>query len=56
MPLYDYGCGTCGPFREWRSVSEWEARVPVSELFSPRIAAHCGADAGRAFVEPPDRS
>lgn len=27
MPLYDYACGTCGPFRDWRPMSE--ARAPV---------------------------
>jgi putative FmdB family regulatory protein len=41
MPLYDYGCGTCGPFREWRSMSEWEAEVacPNCALPAPRLAA-----------------
>jgi putative FmdB family regulatory protein len=41
MPLYDYGCSTCGPFREWRSMSEWEARVlcPSCSLPAPRLAA-----------------
>jgi putative FmdB family regulatory protein len=41
MPLYDYGCSTCGPFREWRSMSEWEARVPCPSCSvpAPRLAA-----------------
>ena len=41
MPLYDYGCGSCGPFREWRSMSEWEAEVPCPNcaLPAPRLAA-----------------
>jgi putative FmdB family regulatory protein len=41
MPLYDYGCAACGPFREWRSISEWEAKVPcpTCALPAPRLAA-----------------
>jgi putative FmdB family regulatory protein len=41
MPLYDYGCETCGPFREWRSMSEWQALVPCPScsLPAPRLAA-----------------
>ena len=35
MPLYDYGCGACGPFREWRSMSEWEATVPCPNCSRP---------------------
>jgi putative FmdB family regulatory protein len=43
MPFYDYGCGTCGPFREWRSMSEWRADVPC---------ATCGAPAPRLAAAP----
>ena len=41
MPFYDYGCESCGPFREWRSMSEWEARVPCPSCSVPatRLAA-----------------
>jgi len=41
MPFYDYGCATCGPFREWRSMSEWEASVPCPNCSLPasRLAA-----------------
>jgi putative FmdB family regulatory protein len=41
MPLYDYGCRTCGPFREWRSMSEWESKVqcPSCSLPASRLAA-----------------
>ena len=41
MPLYDYGCEMCGPFREWRSMSEWQADVPCPSccLPAPRLAA-----------------
>lgn len=24
MPLYDYDCRRCGPFREWRSMRDYE--------------------------------
>jgi putative FmdB family regulatory protein len=41
LPLYDYECGSCGPFREWRNMSEWEAKVPCPSCFhpAPRLAA-----------------
>lgn len=41
MPLYDYECGRCGPFRDWRPMSEWEAPVPCPECsaLAPRLAA-----------------
>lgn len=41
MPLYDYQCGTCGPFREWRTMSECEAEVPcpACSVPAPRLAA-----------------
>jgi putative FmdB family regulatory protein len=41
MPLYDYECGSCGPFREWRGMSEWEAPAPCPScsLPAPRLAA-----------------
>ena len=41
MPLYDYECMTCGEFREWRKMSEWEASVPCPNcsLPAPRRAA-----------------
>ena len=41
MPLYDYECGTCGEFRAWRKMSEWEASVPcpVCSLPASRLAA-----------------
>ena len=28
MPLYDYQCDSCGPFREWNAMSEWSAPMP----------------------------
>ena len=41
MPLYDYACATCGPFRAWRGMSEWEASVPCPDcsLPAPRLAS-----------------
>jgi putative FmdB family regulatory protein len=41
LPLYDYECTSCGPFRDWRSISEWEAKVPCPNcsLSAPRLAA-----------------
>ena len=41
MPLYDYECMTCGEFREWRKMSEWEASAPCPNcsLPAPRRAA-----------------
>ena len=41
MPLYDYECRNCGPFREWRPMSEWEANAqcPDCSLPAPRQAA-----------------
>jgi putative FmdB family regulatory protein len=41
MPLYDYTCETCGPFRAWRSISEWQANVPcpICTSSAPRLAA-----------------
>ncbi len=35
MPLYDYGCGSCGPFREWRSMDEWDGKVPCPTCSLP---------------------
>lgn len=41
MPLYDYECRDCGPFREWRPMSEWDTDVPCPDcsLPAPRQAA-----------------
>ena len=41
MPLYDYECQSCGTFREWRSMAEWETNAPCPSclLPSPRLAA-----------------
>jgi putative FmdB family regulatory protein len=41
MPLYDYECRNCGPFREWRPMSEWDADTPCPDcsLPAPRQAA-----------------
>jgi putative FmdB family regulatory protein len=41
MPLYDYECENCGPFREWRRMSEWQADMacPSCSIPAPRLAA-----------------
>ncbi len=41
MPLYDYECTSCGPFRVWRPMSEWEADAlcPDCSQPAPRQAA-----------------
>jgi putative FmdB family regulatory protein len=41
MPLYDYECGECGPFREWRRMTEFQAQVPCPSCSAPaaRLAA-----------------
>jgi putative FmdB family regulatory protein len=51
MPLYDYDCGRCGPFREWRSMGDFAkpAECPSCGRASPRAIATptLGMDAGR---------
>jgi putative FmdB family regulatory protein len=39
MPLYDYRCQTCGPFREWRRMQQYEQSVPcpLCSLPAPRL-------------------
>ena len=39
MPLYDYQCQTCGPFREWRSMNQCEQSVtcPSCSVPAPRL-------------------
>ena len=55
MPLYDYECGNCGPFRELAPMSEWEAEAAVPGLLATGAEARGGTDAGRALDEQPDR-
>lgn len=43
MPLYDYICEACGPFRDWASLANAEALVPCPV---------CGASAGRSIAMP----
>jgi len=43
MPLYDYDCASCGPFRSWTRLSEADA---------PAACPHCGALASRAVAMP----
>lgn len=43
MPLYDYSCERCGPFREWREM----------RLYSRPIACpSCGGKSPRAITAP----
>ena len=43
MPLYDYSCEDCGPFRAWRSMSDAAA---------PEDCPTCGAEARREMTAP----
>lgn len=43
MPLYDYHCETCGPFRQFRSIINRAAPVECEE---------CGATAERVLTAP----
>ncbi|HVY04959.1 MAG TPA: zinc ribbon domain-containing protein [Burkholderiales bacterium] len=43
MPLYDYHCDTCGPFRQFRS---------ISNRFVPADCAACGAKIERVLTAP----
>lgn len=43
MPLYDYNCETCGPFRQFRSISDRAA---------PIACEHCGASVERLLTAP----
>lgn len=43
MPLYDYACDDCGPFREWQ---------PMSEATAPVACSSCGALSPREVTAP----
>ncbi len=43
MPLYDYLCRKCGPFRDWR---------PMSRSNAPAPCPACGKAGGRAMSLP----
>ncbi len=43
MPLYDYACSDCGPFRDWQPMSA--GTVPVD-------CPACGEPAPRAITSP----
>jgi len=43
MPLYDYVCARCGPFREWRGMDAFAA---------PSKCPDCGRKSGRAMASP----
>jgi putative FmdB family regulatory protein len=50
MPLYDYECRRCGPFREWRSMSDYAKTVDCPECQRPAARSVAtpalGMDAG----------
>jgi putative FmdB family regulatory protein len=35
MPLYDYQCRVCGPFKEFRPLSEWDKDTKCPNCGSP---------------------
>ena len=43
MPLYDFHCETCGPFRQFRSISNRDA---------PMDCEQCGSEAERVLTAP----
>ncbi len=43
MPLYDYHCESCGPFRQFRAIRDRAAPVDCE---------HCGAPAVRLLTAP----
>ena len=47
MPLYDYDCKTCGPFRDWAAMAEYK---------QPRACPQCDASARRSLSAPHCRS
>jgi putative FmdB family regulatory protein len=43
MPLYDYECPSCGAFREWGKMSEYQ---------EPAACPECGGQAARMVATP----
>lgn len=43
MPIYDYACGACGPFRDWR---------PMSASQEGASCPSCGGSASRMVSMP----
>lgn len=43
MPLYDYQCGLCGPFKEFRPLSEWNKDT---------TCPNCGSASERTIAKP----
>ena len=43
MPLYDYSCEACGPFRDWR---------PMSKAADPVPCPTCEGSAARSVATP----
>ena len=43
MPLYDYQCRVCGPFRDFRPLSEWDKDTKCP---------NCGSPSKRSIASP----
>jgi putative FmdB family regulatory protein len=43
MPLYDYQCRVCGPFKEFRPLSEWDKDTKCP---------NCGSRSKRSIASP----
>lgn len=43
MPLYDYACDDCGPFRDWQSMAQAE---------EPAVCPSCDGSAARSVTAP----
>ena len=43
MPLYDYQCRVCGPFKEFRPLSEWDKDTKCP---------NCGSPSKRSIASP----
>ncbi|MDE0392684.1 MAG: zinc ribbon domain-containing protein [Rhodospirillales bacterium] len=50
MPLYDYDCGACGPFRDWAAMADYAEPQPCpqcSGLAARSVSApHCRTGGG----------
>lgn len=55
MPLYDYDCKTCGPFRDWAAMADYAEPQPCpqcSGLAARSVSApHCRTGSGAQRYE-----
>lgn len=62
MPLYDYACADCGPFRAFRPMAEADRRQPcpgcgvpaVRSLTTPYLSGRTGNGASGGWLPRPD--